>query len=529
MRMLNMLLSLVMLTNACHAPSQHKPRSRQILRLNFGTDPPSLDPRKLTDNVSAQTVTMYLDGLTRMTPAGKAMLSLAESYELSKDGRVYTFKLRQAQWSDGTPLTAHQFENTWKTCLDPAFPSQAAFAFYCIKNAKLVKEGLLGMDAVGIRALNESTLQVELTYPNPHFLELISTPYYYPYPEEIAAHNLAFLDKKTGSFISLGPFSIESYKPQHRIVLNKNASYWDQQVVRLDTLHVFFISDQNTELSMYEQGEIDWAGSPCSNLPTEAMPSLKTRDDFHSYKVSGLYYYAFNTKQYPFNNANIRKALTLCINREALIEHVLQNDMEPATRLIPTMLNPTPTPCFLDGNVADARKLFKKGCEELGITPNTFPTLSLSYNTGLSLHYKVVQAIQQQWKESLGVHSHLETLEWKVYLDAINRQNFQVARLGVLSLCSDPSFFLELFAYERGFGNHTGWYRPEFENLFIQSQSTFETNQRKSLIQQAEELFLEEMPIVPLFFYTNSYLKKEYVKDMVIGNNGFDFKWAYID
>lgn len=471
---------------------------------------------------------MCCDGLTRLSPQGEVLLSLAESYALSEDQCSYTFKIREALWSDGTPVTAYDFEKSWKSSLNPSFPCPSAFAFYPIKNAQLAKEGKISVEEVGVKALDAKTLYVELRHPHPHFLELASQPWYYPYTERIAAHNQAFLEKKTDSYLSIGPFTIEYYKPQHVLSLKKNHSYWDEQAVQLEGIEVFFVADQNTELSMYDQGDIDWAGSPCSTLPIEAMLSLKPRKDFASYKVPGLYYYVFNTQNFPVNNANIRKALTLAIDRQALIEHVTQMDMEPATRLVPTLLKPLERPYFQDGDIEHAQEFFRQGCEELGLTPESFPTLTLSYNAGMTMHYKVVQAIQHQWKEALGVKTRLENLEWKVYLDALTRHQFQVARLGVISLCSDPGYFLELFAYQDGFGNYTGWYNPKFEELFLQSRYAADENTRLGFIQDAEELFLDEMPIAPLFFYTNSYLKKNYVKDVVLYNNQLDFKWTKI-
>lgn len=504
------------------APS---PTSKKtILKVNFGTDPPSLDPRKMHDNISSYIATMCFDGLTRINPEGEAVLSLAESCDISDDGLRYIFTLKEAKWSNGTLLTAYDFENTWKTLLDPSFPAPSALLFYCIKNAKQAKAGHVPVDTIGVKALDAKTLQVDLEYPHPHSFELFAG--FYPYSDRVAAHNLAFFEKKEPHFLSLGPFYIESYQPQHKISLKKNPNYWDHQAVHLEGIEIFFVSDQNTELSMYEQGEIDWAGSPSSTLPIEALPTLKEREDFFSYPVPGLYYYVFNTTKPPFNNANIRKALSLAIDREALSQHVIEMNMDPATRLLPPASFPR---ALQTPDYPKARDYFEKGCAELGVTVDTFPSISLSYNAGVGMHFKLVQAIQQQWKEVLGINSQLVTLEWKVYLDALSHRNFQVARLGASSPCRDPAFFLELFAYPDSAHNHGGWHNIRFEKLFKQALYSVNANQRAALIQEAEDLFLEEMPIIPLFFYKGSCLRRANIQNVVLTNYHFDFKWAKIE
>jgi len=503
--------------------------SSKIIKINFATDPPSLDPRKAADNISSYLATMCFDGLTRLTPQGDVELSLAKSCVISEDGLSYVFTLKEAYWSDGNQLTAYDFEKSWKSLLDPLFPSQGAFLLYPIKHAKQAKAGEVALESVGIKAIDSTTLQIELEHPSPHFFELLTCSCFYPYTDRVAIHNRACLEKKEGHFLSLGPFYIEKYKPQHTISLRKNPHYWDKDRVQLEGIEVFFVSDQNTELSMYEQGELDWVGSPCTSLPTEAMNSLKKRSDFHEYSIPGLYYYAMNTQKPPLSNANIRKALSLAINRRELSEHAIQMNMEPATRLIPMMLRTNTPLTFRDADKEKAKAYFLQGCAELGYKPNNFPKITLSYNAGIGMHFKLVQAIQQEWKETLGINTELATLEWKVYLDSLAQHDFQIARLGIYSPSLDPAFFLELFAYKNGFNNHGGWHHPSFEKLFISAVTTLDANKRLAFIQEAEELFLEEMPIIPLFFYRNSYLKKNSLHNVVLTNGQLDFKWAKIE
>ena len=501
----------------------------KIFRVNTSHEPPTIDPRKTSDNISAYVIKMCFEGLTRLKN-DKPVLSLAKSYTVSEDQREYTFKLKEAYWSDGTRITAHDFEESWKTVVRPDFPAMTANALYYVKNGKKAKEGKVPLDEFGVKAIDDETLHVVLEFPNPIFLSLIAHCAYFPYPERIAKINLKYLEDHSRPFISSGPFHPRKWHTQDRILFEKSKTYWDKDVVKLDEVHLSFVPDQNTELSMYEQGDLDWAGQPFSNLPSDSMASVKKREDFHSYKISGTYYYVFNTKKFPFTNKNIRKALALAVNRKDLIEHVFQVDHEPATSLIPNIVESLKKGLFNDADIVKAREYFRQGLEELELTPETFPKITLSHNTEPNIHFKVAQAIQQQWKKVLGISTGLQNQEWKVYMDSLAKEKFEVARMGISSLASDPAFFIEMFAYEIGGFDFSKWYNPKYESLYLQAMNTTNNKKRLEILYEAEEILMDEMPIAPLFFYSNNYLKRDYVKNVIVdAANNFELKWADMD
>ncbi len=507
-----------------------KKRPEKTLRINTLSEPPTLDIRKALDNVSAFIIKICFDGLTRIDPENNIKLSIAKSYTLSEDKKTYTFKLRNTTWSNGEKLTAHDFESTWKSRLDPEFPSANAYVFYPIKNARNAKNGVVGLDKVGVSALDDSTLVVELEYPMENFLELVSGYVFYPFPEKIAANNLNYIESKSVPYISNGPFLIEQWKTNQHIIFKKNSTYWDESVVKLENIKLSFVLDQSTELSMYEQNEIDYCGSPLSSLPSDAVKSIKDRDDFYSYDISGIYFYIFNTEKFPLNNANIRKSLALSINRKNLVDHVLQINHGLATSLVPKTIDSLNKNFFIDSDIAKARQYFEKGLKELDITREQFPTLEISFNTEPNLHFKIAQAIQQQWNKSLGIKTRLRNTEWKVYLDELAHKKFDIARMGFGSSISDPKYFIEQFAYQNIGFNFSNWKNNSYTDYYHKALYLTDTNERLKALDAAEKIFLDDMPIAPIYFYKNNYLKKSHLKNLALPHSGsIDFKWAYID
>lgn len=509
--------------------TSHKNKNMKVFRVNTSTEPPTIDPRKSCDNVSAYFCKLVYDGLTRISVEDKPILSLAKSYTLSEDQKEYIFKLKKAYWSDGSEITAFDYVETLKETLKPDFPAFASFLLYYIENAKKAKEGKVSLDEIGVVALDKETLKFKLDYPNPDFLRILAAPIFAPYPKRVAEANLKYLEDHSLAMISSGPFVPIKWKTNDRVIFKRNDHYWDREAVKLDEIHLSFVPDQQTELSLYEQKNLDWAGAPFSSLPIDAIDHIKDREDFHTYMLSGTYYYEFNTKKFPFNNKNIRKALTYAVNRKDLVDHVFQTSYEPATALIPNIVKSLKKPFFEDASYKLANEFFNKGLEELGLTRDTFPKITLCHNTEPNIHFKIAQAIQQQWRKVLGIETSLSNQEWKVYLDKLSKYDFEVARMGIYAPAS-PNYFLELFAYKQGSLSHTQWYSPEYERLYYKGISSTNLEERYKIFSQAEEILIDEMPIAPLFFYANSYLKRDTVKNVVVTSDGtFDLKWADIE
>ncbi len=519
-------LALSLLLSACGKQDRtYRPTSQQ-LRLNLHSEPPTLDPRKATDTVSISILNLCFEGLTRRSISGEPIPAAAEKIEISADKKTYTFTLRDAKWSDGTKVTAMDFEKTWKTMLDPAFPCEFASDLYIIKNGRAAKNQRCSLDEIGIKALDEKTLQVDLEHPVPYFLAALSTHSFFPTPNHIT---VAYPNWTDQHYIGNGPFFLKEWKHHDLILLEKSAQYWDKDTTKLERVTFSLVEDESTELTMFENGELDWAGYPLSNLPTEALPSLEKKGDLHSYNIAGTYYYVFNTKEFPFTNANIRKVFTLAINRQSIVANVTQMGQSPAMALIPPTMWKDHGSYFKDNDIAEARRLFARGLDELGITADQLPQITLSYNTLIG-HHKIAQAIQEQWHVALGVRVKLENKEWKVFLDELRHHKFQIARMGGLANINDPSTFLNEYRYLSSGLNHPQWNNPKFSELLEESDLTPDEAKRVALLKEAEEVLMDEMPIAPIYFYTGVYLKKPYVKGIHLSElNDLDLKWAYVE
>lgn len=505
--------------------------NEQLLSLNINSEPPSLHPGLATDSTSGAVLLQAFEGLTRINKDGKPENAMAENVEISDDQLVYTFTLRDSQWSNGDPVTAEDFEYAWKWVLNPENGAEYAYQLYYVKGAEEanIEDGPL--DDVGVKALDEKTLEVTLKNPTPYFLELTAFYTYFPINKEIAESNANWHANAGENFVSNGPFKLTTWSHSDKIVLEKNENYWDKDVVKLNKIEMFMINDAGTELSMFENGELDWAGKPNGQIPTDAMQALKNDGRLQIQPFSGIYWYLFNTKAEPLNNVNIRKALTYAINRQAIIDNITQTEEIPATAIIPpTMFPENETGYFKDNDIEQAKAFLQKGLEEMGLKDvSELPPISLSYNT-LESHQKIAQAVQDMWSKTLGVEVVLDNQEWAVYLEKLNSKDYQIGRHGWSADFNDPINFLEMFRTADIGNNRTGWENKEYKNLLDQSQKETDPAKRTEILRQAEAIFMEELPVAPIYFNTTSWVQNDSLKDVVVSGLGdAQFKWAHFE
>jgi len=519
---------LLLLFASCSSHSKSGPSS-QRLRFNIHTEPPSLDPRISNDATACAILKMCFEGLTRLNSEGEATLALAEKFTVSSDQKTYRFFLKEATWSDGMPITSYDFEKSWKKILDPAFPSKFSLDLYIIKNARKAKEGECPLSEIGIRSVTEKILEIELQHPAPYLLKMLASHSFLPSPVHITEMFPEWADDAGKHFVCCGPFQIDEWKHHNKIVLKKNLKYWDAPAVKLEEVSLLMIEDENTELAMFDNNELDWAGSPLSSLPIDALESLSKQKQFCRYDMAGTYYYIFNTKVFPFNNLNMRKAFSLAIDRKAIVKHVTQGGQFPATGLVPLTMWKKNISYFKDADVEQARLLFAQALKEMNLSLDQLPDIVLSYNT-LQSHHKIAQAIQEQWFNAFGIRVRLENKEWKVFIDEVFRGQFQVARMGGIADFDDPTSFLDNYRYPKGVRNYSNWYDPEFSELLQEAEDSLDAVKRLELLEKAEKLLIDQMPIAPIYFYTGSYLKKPYVEGVFLSHlSDIDFKHGYID
>jgi oligopeptide transport system substrate-binding protein len=498
----------------------------QVLKWNLHSEPPTADPGLSEDTTSAAIIRATFDGLTRIGADGQPHESVAEKIDVSEDGLTYTFHLRDSKWSNGDPVTAHDFEFAWKRALDPKTGAAYAYQLYYIKNGEAYNKNKAKAEDVGVKALDDKTLEVKLENPTPFFKELTAFPTYYPVNRKLVESNPNWA-MEASTHVGNGPFKMAEWEHKNKLVLVKNENYWDKDVVKVDRIEFSMVEDENTELSMFDNGELDWAGAPMSALPTDAIPALKESGKMHTQPIAGVYWYKFNTEKPPFNNVKIRKAFAYAIDRQSLIDNVLQAGQLPAMGAVPPSMALNKDGYFKDNDVETAKKLLAEGMKEQGITK--LPPITLSYNTSEG-HQKIAQAIQDQWKKNLGVDVKLENKEWKVYIEDLHQGKFQIGRQGWLGDFNDPINFLELFKEKMGGNNDTRWEHPKFKELLNQSALEKDPEKRKQILADAEQIFMDEMPVIPIYFYTNSWVQKENLKGIVIGGLGdIDWKWASIE
>ena len=522
-KLIPLIIFLLIATLSCTPPSSFK--LEQHLRMNMGDDPLSLDPRQGNDVLTNNITYQLYEPLTTLDPYGNITLAGAESVSISEDQLVYTFTLRENYWSDGTPVKASDYAETWLSSLSPNFPAPHVYQLYPIKNAFKAKIGEALLSEVGIEAVDTQTLKITLETPAPYFLELTSGHMYFP------VKNRTEIPYK--GTITNGPFCLSKWLPQRELILKKQPYYWNNKEVHLKKITFFSIQNDIIELNMFENDEIDWAGAPLTHLPYDAIPELKQKNTVYEVPIAGIYWFKFNTQIEPFSNKKIRQAFSLAINRETLIKHIIQTQQIPATGIVPSIVKKeNQTAFFKDADIPKAKRLFDEGLKELGLKKSNLPPLYLNYNTGND-HQRLAEAIQEQWHHTFGVQVQLRNTEWKVHLDNVTQKNFQIGRLSWVGDFLDPLAFLDQFKYKNsdiyGGNNDTGWENPKYIELIDKASASANPEERSKYLEQAEQLFLDEMPVIPLYYITLSYIKKNYVQGAFISPLGkLELRSAYI-
>ncbi len=498
------------------------------LRYAVAAEPESIDPRKST-SLDATTIEAQLfEGLTALDAVNRPIPATTEHWTVSADGLRYLFQLRQqAKWSNGDPVTAFDFEYAWKTTLSPELASPYVYQLFYIKNAERYHNREVAVDQVGVKALNERELEVILERPIPYFLSLTAFHTYYPVHKPTVADNPRWA-ANAGSVVGNGPFRLSLWQHNGKMEFVKNEHYWDAASVRLPKLEFVLIDNASTVLALFQQQRIDMG----EKLPNSEIPRLLAENKLEIMPLLGTGYYSFNVAQPPFDNVKVRKALQLAIDRELLVKKVLQGGQQAAFALVPPGLADAANGEFRaqGGNllphnaVATARQLLVEAGYPGG---KGLPLVTLLYNTS-ETHKMVAEAVQEMWKQNLGITVKLVNQEWKVYLDSLDRHEFQIARDTWVGDYADPMTFIELFESQNG-NNVPGYSNPRYDSLVKQAKATADQTQRMQAMHAAEQLLIDDAPIIPLYFYTRPLLVNGRVKGLVhtiFGN--IYFKHAYL-
>lgn len=498
------LLLLVSIASSCGGASAPPPG---ILRISFSTYPTTFDPRKSGDFTSASMVCLLYEGLTRCLPDGTQELAIAEKIDISKDKKTYLFHLRKTFWSDGKPVTAFDFEQSWKQSLNPSSFSISAYLFYPILNAEAACRGTKDVSEVGIRALDELTLEVRLTKPTSYFLSLTSYPSFFPAPQHCLSQieSPQFLNHLTTN----GPFLIEKIYSQSSIVLRKNPTFWNEASIGLEGINILILPNETIALEMFQQGELDWLGGHLAPLPPDAIPSLQGKLRF--FPMAASTFCTFNVTKPPFSNIHLRKAFSLAIDREEITREILPTNQIPATRCIPPSLdggrNRALFPPF---DPYLAKKHFDQGIKELG-TP--LSSITLYYRFG-ALDGRIAQVLQQRWEEVLGVKVVLEQSDFKTHKDRLHQRNYEIALANWIAQYQDPINILERFKSQLNAKNYPGFENLEFSSELELAEETIDAKERSERIDRAEEILIEATPIALLYHWNSPSLYNNRVQNV---------------
>ena len=498
-------------------------------RYAVSAEPESIDPRKSTSLDAATVEAQLFEGLTALDAANRPMPAAAERWEISADGLIYTFTLRSnAKWSNGEPVTAYDFEYAWKTALSPIFASPYAYQLFYIKNAELYHNRTVSADQVGVKALGAHTLEVTLERPTPYFLSLTAFHTYYPVHEKTVSANPKWASNAK-RIVGNGPFALAKWQHNAKMEFVKNTHYWNADAVKLPKMEFVLIDNASTVLALFKQNRIDIG----EKLPTSEVPRLLAEGKLQVKPMLGLGYYSFNVDKPPFTDVRIRRAFQLAIDRELLVQKVLQGGQQAAYALVPPGLADASGADFrtVGGNllqnhdIAAAKQLLAEAGYPDG---KGLPPITLLYNTS-ETHKLVAEAVQEMWKKNLGVTVQLSNQEWKVFLASLDRHEFQVARDSWIGDYADPMTFLELFESQNG-NNVPGYSNPQYDGLIQQAKTEPDQTARMQALHAAERIVIEDAAIIPLYYYTRPILVSDRVKGAVhtiFGN--IYFKNAYLE
>lgn len=492
-----------------------KANANNTLLLSNGTEPADLDPQIVTGGPETRIVQALFEGLVRYHPETLDPLpGVATHWEVAEDQVTYTFYLRKdAKWSDGKHVTAHDFHRAYERMLTPSIASQNAENLFFLVGAQEFSEGqTTDFGTVGSKVIDAYTLQLILKRPTVYFVRMLSARGWFPLPIHVLEAHGALTRKGTPwtreeNIVGNGPFVMEEWRPNQKIVVSRSPTYWNRDAVGLDKVEFLPIENSTAEEAAFRAGQLHRT----SNVPITKIEAYQ-RDEPELLRIapfSGTYYYAFNLKRPPLDDARVRRALAMAIDREAITREVTRAGEQVAAHFLP------PGVSGYYSEVPGARLDLDAAREllaEAGYPDGEgFPTLTILYNTAES-HQTIADAVQQMWRQGLGIDVQMENQEWQVYVDSMHRHDFDIARAAYVVAPDDPTRFFEGQTTGHGF-NISSWSDPIYNERFQQALDETDPAARTELFAEMEERLIAEMPIAPVYHYTNKYLIRPEVKN----------------
>ena len=479
--------------------------AESVIRIGNVGEPESLDPHKVAGTWENRIVGEMFMGLTTEDIEANAVPGAAESWEISDDGKVYTFKIRDHNWSDGTPVTAHDFVFAFQRILSPEMAAKYAWLLYPIAGAQDYNSGTnADPSTIGAKALDDKTLEITLANATPYFLDQLTHYTGYPVPKH-KVEELVDDWVKPGNIIGNGAYTVVEWTPNAQIVSVKDPTFYDAENVSIDKIIYYPDEDRNSLLKRFRADEIDYAADFASeqidwlreNLPEEAKIS----------PYLGIYYYPVNLAKGPTADKNVRQALSMAINREVITDKVLKTGEVPAYSFVPPGTSNYGEPSYVtwqDTPYEERVEQAKALMAESGYGPDNPVQIELKYNTSEN-HKKVAIAVAAMWKQ-LGVETTLFNSEVKVHYNSLEENDFQVARAGWIADYNDAENFLSLLATATGKQNYGRFSNAEFDALMVEAAATTDLEARAKLLRQAEAIAMAETATIPIYYYVSKNL-----------------------
>lgn len=502
------------------------------LAVQIGPNPETIDP-ELNSAIDGGNMILYtFETLLNVDENNQIVPGQAESYDMSDDGLTYTFHLRKGlKWSDGSALTAKDYVYAWKRLADPN--TAAPYALDMLGQVKGYEAASKGdLDALGVSAPDDDTFVVELATPCVYFNKLVTHSSMVPVQKATIEANGDEWSLKPETYVSNGPMKMIEWVPGSHITLAKNDNYWNADKVTLNTLKFVLMENANASYSAYQTGEV----SMIKDVPTDEIPSLRDHPDFHVDPIMGTYYISFQTQKKPFDNPDVRMALSLAIDRDYAANTVMQGTYSPATNFVgPGISDAEPGSSFEAvtkknnggdffnvsnhaADVAKAKELLAKAGYPDG---KGFPTVEYMTNDS-GYHKALAEYLQNCWKETLGINMDIKVVEWSTFTPTRRSGDFEIARNGWVYDYDDPSNMLNLF--RTGGGNNDGKYsNPDFDKLIDDANSTADVKDHYAKLHQAENLLLKDAVMAPIAYYNDFYLMDTKLKGVWHSPYGYWF------
>jgi len=502
-------------TEAAGGESQPAGDVAQEMVFVLNNEPDTIDPTITNNSFATPFLINCFEGLVTYDENGEVVPGNAESWDINDDLTVFTFHLREGlKWSDGSPLTANDYVYAALRVLTPATGAQYVnmISDYVV-NGQEYYEGTASAEDVGIKAVDDNTLEFTLKAPCPYFVDLVSMWVYFPVQEATVEANGDKWTTTAESYIGNGPFKVTQITPGESYVLEKNENYWDAANVQLEKLTYRYILDVSTALTAYENGEVDGVRT----IPSSDLARLKAENAGVVVAPSyGTVYYDINCSKEPYNDPLVRKALNLAIDREALINNVAQVEGEPAYSF------------YAPGYVVDGKDL-TEGRPSFDLSPTAdveaakaalaeagypegegFPTIQLSFYADDNVK-KIAEAIKEMWEQNLGITVEVSSAEWAVFYDAVQNGNYEVAAMGWSADYVNPMSFLPLL-YTDDVTNNSFYSNPDYDAIVDQVKVETDPSKFGELVKQADELVSADYPMLNLYYKSNTYLIKDYIE-----------------